>query len=856
MFGKIVSEQAPGLPSISIFILFGLCCGPFGLGMVSRLEMSNLSWLSHVALGFIGLSAGGEPSPHHHLESPVRIRFPFLPILLPPQMVCHFHVSEMAGNLRSVIVILFFLVCLTFAGMISAMFLFGDYFIPFYTALKPKQKISASALIACLSVARSPSSAIAIISEMNAKGPFTTIVLAVTVCMDIVVVVLFSSTQLVAEALEAEYGGVHSNRSPLIVLLNFVLQTLVSVLAGIALGHLLPFVVGWIFRKKPIVSSAGWGPLLMSALVFYIKALLTLLQRVALTMTGWLLFFDEKTEEEMGRSPWQNPLIVCMVAGFTMVNFTNAGAGFERVVNDISGPMYLAFFVYTGAGMDVQARPSASLLLRLHVLDHGTASKMLFRNLGAVSMIFAVRCVLIVLSTYVGGKLAGSHPEVCSRYWMTFLTQAGVTLGLAAEASSHFQWGPDFAATIVGVVVCNQAGQAPHLTTSPSDLPSMALSMAVGEEHHNYLPELSTESTIGMGSLGKSTVPITYMPQPRGALVVGRMGSDADVVTRRLRASKWEILHCDDEFAIFPSPEEKARLEKQSIAQIALLPRKLREEVDNFALAPKPWERLAAHTRRTPLAYPPPPAARSTRLLASPTPYLHLTSPSLRSAPDVRSMRGQQQQDASAEGGVRKRIMRSKSFGRKTRGPPLSVAELLSPPSAPEMPEGAADEPHRYSACMRLLMLASCMKSLDVVLLMMPSDEENLRLNRVVNEMRHLLRYVTGNFTESDVSGRPQVVILVSNESRAQLSSPREQEFIHQAAEKEHPPPLIIPRRASLPGLVCEVLHPAAHWSGSVERSGREEEAKGNSTLEGLRKHLIRKFSGDSLKAAKAEAMD
>lgn len=52
---------------------------------------------------------------------------------------------------------------------------------------------------------------------------------------------------------------------------------------------------------------------------------------------------------------------------------------------------------------------------------------------------------------------------------------------------------------------------------------------------------------------------------------------------------------------------------------------------------------------------------------------------------------------------------------------------------------------------------------------MMPSDEENLRLNRVVNEMRHLLRYVTGNFTESDVSGRPQVVILVSNESRAQV---------------------------------------------------------------------------------------
>ena len=39
---------------------------------------------------------------------------------------------------------------------------------------------------------------------------------------------------------------------------------------------------------------------------------------------------------------------------------------------------------------------------------------------------------------------------------MSFPPQAGVTLGLAAQASVHFRWGPDFAATIVGVVVCNQ----------------------------------------------------------------------------------------------------------------------------------------------------------------------------------------------------------------------------------------------------------------------------------------------------------------------------------------------------------------------------------------------------------------
>lgn len=82
---------------------------------------------------------------------------------------------------------------------------------------------------------------------------------------------------------------------------------------------------------------------------------------------------------------------------------------------------------------------------------------MLYRNFVAATMIFAVRTGLIVISTYLGGRCANSPPEFCRHYWMSLLTQAGVTLGLSAQTSAHFSWGPDFAATIVGVVVYNQA---------------------------------------------------------------------------------------------------------------------------------------------------------------------------------------------------------------------------------------------------------------------------------------------------------------------------------------------------------------------------------------------------------------
>eukprot|EP00966_Prymnesium_polylepis_P188538 4368888-Prymnesium_polylepis.1 len=39
---------------------------------------------------------------------------------------------------------------------------------------------------------------------------------------------------------------------------------------------------------------------------------------------------------------------------------------------------------------------------------------------------------------------------------MAFMTQAGVTLGLAAKVSSDFAWGADFSTAVVAVVVLNQ----------------------------------------------------------------------------------------------------------------------------------------------------------------------------------------------------------------------------------------------------------------------------------------------------------------------------------------------------------------------------------------------------------------
>mmetsp|Transcript_58763 Transcript_58763/g.161249 ORF Transcript_58763/g.161249 Transcript_58763/m.161249 type:complete len:124 (-) Transcript_58763:685-1056(-) len=38
-------------------------------------------------------------------------------------------------------------------------------------------------------------------------------------------------------------------------------------------------------------------------------------------------------------------------------------------------------------------------------------------------------------------------------------------------------------------------------------------------------------------------------------------------------------------------------------------------------------------------------------------------------------------------------------------------------------------------------------------------------------------------------------------------------------------PPFVVPRAVALPSLVCEVLHPAAHWTGSLSGSEDPDDA-------------------------------
>lgn len=215
------------------------------------------------------------------------------------------------------------------------------------------------------------------------------------------------------------------------------------------------------------------------------------------------------------------------MAGFTLTNLTSSRRTFMRVLHASSAPVYIAFFTLTG------------MLLQLGSL---------LNNLPAAALICVLRLAGIVAGSYVGGAWGGVEVAHRDRYWMVFITQAGVTLGLIVQAEESLKWGPAFGTCVTAAVMLNQLIGPPLFK---------AAVLAVGEAHCAYQP---AEGPIPVG------VHAPLRPQPRAALIVS---SDADpealALRERLEARGWKFVHLDPtrplstQYASHPRSERRSK---------------------------------------------------------------------------------------------------------------------------------------------------------------------------------------------------------------------------------------------------------------------------------------------------------
>ncbi len=382
----VASNQIAGLfqriklPLITGLLAVGIVCGPFALKLIPQEAVGGkLDFVNEFALAFIAFAAGAQ-----------------------------LYLKELRSRFRSITWMTFGQLTVTFILGSAAVFYLQDM-IPFMKGMPGEVKISVAILAGTIFVARSPASAIAVVSELRAKGPFTQTAMGVTVLADVLVIILFAACFSTAEALVT---GV-----------DFDIRFIFLLLSELAVSFGIGYVVGrWLILMLSIPANATVKSILILASGFSVYALSHFLREWSLGNLGFEFYME--------------PLLICIIGSFVATNYSRYRAEFLKILQDTGPIIYVIFFTLMGAS------------LSLDILTKVWAVALL---------LFAVRLVTMIAGSVIGGRIGGDSWKFSAIGWMPYVTQAGVSLGLAIVVAREFpEWGTEFATLIVAVIVLNQ----------------------------------------------------------------------------------------------------------------------------------------------------------------------------------------------------------------------------------------------------------------------------------------------------------------------------------------------------------------------------------------------------------------
>ena len=375
LIGEILPQFK--LPKLTGYIITGIIFGPYLLKFLDLETVKELKFIDELALTFIALAAGGE-----------------------------LRVADLKERQKSIIFVIFVSTIVVLIGVTLFIFI-GHPLIPFMVGKPIAHLLAIGTIFGVIAIARSPSTVIAIIKECKARGPFTEMILGVTIAIDTLVIILFAVTISFCEAIIL---GTPVN---ILFFLTLTGEIIVSIILGVLIG---------------------WG---LSFYINYVKANLTvLILGMALLVTHLSHGLSNYLQETYNFSIHLEPLLICITVGFFVQNFSSQGEHFLESMNDISLSIFIIFFVIAGANIDLNALKETWLIAIILVL---------------------VRGVMIFFGSYLGGKFSGDPAKFNRLSWMGFLTQAGVSIGLASEVMRRFPgWGPQLATMVIAVIGLNQ----------------------------------------------------------------------------------------------------------------------------------------------------------------------------------------------------------------------------------------------------------------------------------------------------------------------------------------------------------------------------------------------------------------
>jgi Trk K+ transport system NAD-binding subunit/NhaP-type Na+/H+ or K+/H+ antiporter len=367
------------LPLITGLLVIGIIAGPDILGLISQEAISNLGFINDIALAFIAFAVGSE-----------------------------LYLNEMRSRFRSIAWMTASQMVITFVLSSLGVYLLADM-IPFMRNMEPDDRIAVSILVGTIFIARSPASAIAIVNELRARGPFTQTALGVTVIKDFLVIMLFaltltiSETFITGESFNIAFAG------------RIILELMLALAFGYILGKLMNLVLSFQFS-------------------FWIKTGIILLLGLGTFRLG--VFIRELTREYFFSEILVEPLLICIIGSFIVINYSKHRLEFLNLIRRSGPPVYAIFFTLIGSTISLAVLSQVWLI---------------------AVILFGIRLLALVVAGFTGGTLAGDPMKFNKVAWMPYITQAGVSIGLTAIVATEFlEWGSQFVTIILAVIIINQ----------------------------------------------------------------------------------------------------------------------------------------------------------------------------------------------------------------------------------------------------------------------------------------------------------------------------------------------------------------------------------------------------------------
>ncbi len=381
-FGEVFRKI--GLPALLGYITVGIVFGPsfaeqlpfdFPTAIITAQVIDDMHIVNVLVVGVIGMLAGGK-----------------------------FRIGELAGNLRLLLVltasILVLVVSLTVIGVLSLAQIFPTQ-LAFIHELPMSTQILVALFFGVLAFGLSSSTTVALIQELRARGPLSTVVLGVVLLSEVVLFALFALLIAV---------GRYMATSEALTLVN-IASHVPNVLVDLALAILIGIGVG-------IIS------------VLY----LTYVKKEALLFTLVLIFAGYYGATQLG----VEALLVFLAAGFFVQNASARGDEMVRALERIGMPIFVVYFALVAAQLDLKVAAGYLPLV-----------------LGLV----IIRVFALHFATRMASRRAVETNRAYEYLHISFFSQDAVVLVLAGVVANTFPvWGAAFQNVTMATVIAYLIG--------------------------------------------------------------------------------------------------------------------------------------------------------------------------------------------------------------------------------------------------------------------------------------------------------------------------------------------------------------------------------------------------------------